>query len=147
MSRKTFPFLLVFGLLLATNVAAQTAPELVANIPFGFTVCQEQLAPGKYKVRPVTNANPRVVLIATADNRPIEIMCTHDVEDKKPASTGKLVFNRYGNQYFLSELWVQGEIRGRQLFKTEQEEVLSRELAKTKKREKVTVKVIEVKPQ
>ncbi|HKY29537.1 MAG TPA: hypothetical protein VJM12_16480 [Pyrinomonadaceae bacterium] len=147
MSRKTFPFVLVFGMLLATNVVAQTSQELVANIPFSFTVCQEQLPAGKYKVRPVTSANPRVVLIATENNRPIEMICTHDVQGKKPSTTGKLIFNRYGNQYFLSELWVQGETTGRQLGKTEEEEALFREARGTKKREKVTVKVIELKPE
>jgi hypothetical protein len=133
-------------MLLATNVVAQTSQEMVANIPFSFTVCREQLPAGKYKVRPVTSANPRIVLVATADNRPIEMICTHDVQSKKPATTGKLIFNRYGNQYFLSELWLQGETTGRQLGKTEAEEALFR-ASETKKREKVTVKVIELKPE
>lgn len=146
MSRKTFPFVLLFGMLLATNVVAQTSQELVANIPFSFTVCREQLPAGKYKVRPVTSANPRIVLIATAGNRPIEMICTHDVQSKKPATTGKLIFNRYGNQYFLSELWLQGETTGRQLGKTEAEEALFR-ASETKRREKVTIKVIELKPE
>ena len=146
MSRKIFPFVIVVGMLLATNVVAQTSQELVANIPFNFTVCREQLPAGKYKVRPVTSANPRIVLVATADNRPIEMICTHDVQSKKPATTGKLIFNRYGNQYFLSELWLQGETTGRQLGKTEAEDALFR-ASETKKREKVTVKVIESKPE
>lgn len=44
-------------------------------------------------------------------------------------------------------LWVQGETTGRQLARTEQEEALFREAKATKKREKVTVKVIELKPE
>ena len=147
MNRKTFPLLIVMGLLFATSVPAQTSQELVANIPFSFTVCQEQLPAGKYKVRPVTSANPRVVLIASENNRALEMICTHDVQGKKRASTGKLIFNRYGDQYFLSELWVQGETTGRQLAMTEQEEALFREARGIKKREKVTVKVIELKPE
>ena len=147
MTRKTLPLVVLLGLLLATNIAAQTSEELVANIPFSFTVCQEQLPAGKYKIRPVTSANPRVVLIATENNRPVEMICTHDVQGKKPATSGKLIFNRYGDQYFLSELWVQGETTGRQLAKTEQEETLFRETGATRKRETVTVKVIELKPE
>jgi hypothetical protein len=147
MSRMTFSLLMVIGFLLATSVAAQTSQELVANIPFSFTVCQEQLPPGKYKVRPVTSANPRVVLIATENNRAIEMICTHDVQSKKPATTGSLIFNRYGDRYFLSELWVQGETTGRQLAKTEQEEALFREARGIQKREKVRVRVIELKPE
>ena len=65
---------------------------------------------------------------------------------QKRADTGKLIFNRYGNQYFLSELWLPGELIGSQLIKTEQEEVLVREAGTIKKHGKVTVKVTEVKP-
>jgi hypothetical protein len=134
-------------MLLVGSVVAQTGEELVANIPFSFTICQEKLPAGKYKVRPVTSANPRIVLIATADNRAVEMVCTHDVQSKKPSATGKLIFNQYGDQFFLSELWVQGEITGRQLAKTEQEEALLKQVKPGTKREKVTVKVIEIKPE
>lgn len=147
MSTKTFPIVIVLGLLLAGSVVAQQGEELVANIPFSFTICQEKLPAGKYKVRPVTSANPRIVLIATADNRAVEMVCTHDVQSKKPSTTGKLIFNQYGDQFFLSELWVQGETTGRQLAKTEQEETLLKQVKPGTKREKVTVKVIEVRPE
>lgn len=149
MDRKTFPFLIMLALLLplmATHVVAQKSHELVANIPFDFTVCREQLPAGKYKVRPISGANPKVVLVASEDNRSVEIVCTRDVKGQKPAATGKLIFNRYGNQYFLSELWLQGDLTGNQLVKTEQEEALLREVTGVKKREKVTVKVTEAKP-
>jgi hypothetical protein len=134
-------------MLLATSVVAQTGQELVADIPFDFIICREKLPAGKYKVRGVTKANPHVVLIATENNRPIEMVCTHDVQSKKPSATGKLIFNQYGDQFFLSELWVQGEITGRQFAKTEQEQALLKQAPPGKKREKVTVRVIEIKPE
>lgn len=149
MNRKTFPFVVVLAILLpllATDVGAQTSHEFVANIPFSFTVCHEQLPAGKYKVRPVSSASPNILLIASADNRPVEIVCTRDVQSQKRAATGKLIFNRYGNQYFLSELWLQGELTGSQIPKTDREEALLRELRPGKKREKVTVKITEAKP-
>lgn len=70
----------------------------------------------------------------------------HDVQSDKAAKKGELIFNRYGDQYFLSELWLPGERIGNQLVKSEKEEALLKELTPRKKREKVTVKVIEVKP-
>ena len=42
----------------------------------------------------------------------------------------KLVFNRYGSQYFLSQVWIAGHRDGEQLRKTGQERGLQRELAK-----------------
>jgi hypothetical protein len=41
--------------------------------------------------------------------------------------TGKLVFHRYGNEYFLSEVWTPGDEWGHRLSKTRRE----REIAAT----------------
>lgn len=146
MNRKSFWFVIMLGVLLplmATSIAAQTSRELMANIPFDFTICRNQLPAGKYKVQSITSANPNALLIRSEDNRSSEIVCTKDVQSRKPATSGKLIFNRYGDQYFLSELWLQGALTGSQLVKSEKEEALIREL---KKHEKVTIKITEVKP-
>jgi hypothetical protein len=43
----------------------------------------------------------------------------------------KLVFNRYGDHYFLSQIWEAGDNAGRELMKSREERQLERELAKT----------------
>lgn len=149
MYRKTLPFviaLIVLLPLMATRAGAQTNQELVANVPFDFTVCQERLPAGEYKVRPVSSANPRVLLVSSRDDRSVIMVCTRDVKGQKPAATGKLIFNRYGDQYFLSEMWLPGEITGIEVAKSDQEAALLKELTGAKKRGKVTIKVTEVKP-
>ena len=45
----------------------------------------------------------------------------------RPAAATKLVFRKYGEQYFLSQIWVEGEETGAQLPKTRVEkELMSR---------------------
>jgi hypothetical protein len=117
-----------------------------ADIPFSFTVCKEQLPAGKYRIEPFSRANPSIMLFRSEDNRSVEIVCTRDVQGTKLSGKGKLIFNRYGNQYFLSELWFPGERTGSEVLKSEREEMLLRELAPRMKRERVTVKVSEAKP-
>lgn len=145
---RSLRFLAILGLLapvmFITHASAQDK-ELVVNIPFNFTACTEQMPAGKYKVIPVTSANPRLLLVRGLDNRSAEIICAHDVQSAKPSTSGKLIFNRYGDQYFLSELWYAGNITGVQVYRSEKEEALLRELAPPGKREKVTVKITEVK--
>ena len=147
---RTFRFLIMLGLLVPfvvfAHASAQKNSELVVNIPFNFTACKEQMPAGKYKVLPITSANPRLLLVRGEDNHSAEIICAHDVQSSKRATSGKLIFNRYGNQYFLSELWFAGDTTGIQVTKSDREEALLRELAPRGKREKVTVKVTEVKP-
>jgi len=50
-------------------------------------------------------------------------------ESLTPASKTKLVFNRYRDQYFLAEIWVEGATLGRRLLKSSREKELSKELA------------------
>lgn len=144
---RSVPSLIFLALLLpviATDARAQK--NLVANIPFDFTVCREQLPSGKYRVQSITSASGAMLLVKSDDNRSAEIVCTHDMQSSKQVDQGKLIFNRYGERYFLSEIWFPGERTGNQLVKTELEEALVREPAPQKKRERVTIKVTEVKP-
>lgn len=137
--------LAVLLLFAAADIAAQTNQELLADIPFEFTVCTEQLPAGTYKVRSLTTANPHVMLVRSDESRSVIMACAHAVQIQKRTTTGKLIFNRYGNKYFLSELWLRGEIIGTELVKSQQEQALLREL-KERKKEKVTIKVTETKP-
>jgi len=149
MQTRSFPCLIMLALLLplvATRANAQSTRELVANMPFDFTVCQQQLPAGKYKVRPISSASANVLLVRSEDNRAAEIVCTNSVQSTKPVANGKLIFNRYGDQYFLSEMWFPGERVGNQLVKSEREEAVLRELTPPKKRERVTVRITEAKP-
>jgi hypothetical protein len=68
------------------------------------------------------------------------------VQATKRVVNGKLIFNRYGGQYFLSEMWFPGARIGNQLVKSEKEEALIKEMIPGKKREKVTITITEVKP-
>ena len=148
MNRKTFVFVGMLGAVLAVMtmpVMAQNR-ELTAEIPFDFTICTQQLPAGKYKVVPMTSATTNLLLVHSEDNRSAEIACTHDIRGNKPVSAGKLIFNRYGSQYFLAELWFPGEISGHEIYKSDREEALIKELAPKLKRGKVTIRVTEVKP-
>ena len=130
--------------LLAVYAGAQTTHQLVVDIPFDFTICRQQLQAGKYTIRPISSANPSVLLVQ-GDKNSAEIVCTEDVRSTKAAAEGKLIFNRYGDQHFLSEMWFPGEKVGSRILKGEREEALVREL-KPRKREKVTVRITEAKP-
>ena len=148
MNKRTFLFAMLLAALLpamSTRSVAQTR-EMVADIPFNFTVCRQQMPAGKYKVRPMTSATSNLLLVRSEDGDFAEITCTRDMQSSKRASEGKLIFNRYGNQYFLTELWFQGEMTGNQVIKSESEEALISGLPPKTKGGRVTVRVTEAKP-
>ena len=51
----------------------------------------------------------------------------------KAQEQAKLIFHRYGNHYFLAQVWVDGETEGLQAQKSRGERALQRELAEVKK--------------
>ena len=147
MSRR-LSLVIMLGILLplaAAGIVAQTAHELVADVPFEFSVCAEQLPAGTYKVRMLSGSNPQVMLVSSDTSRSVIVACGHAIQLQHQTTTANLIFNQYGNKYFLSELWL-ADITGAELFKSEQEQALLREVKERKKREKVTIKVTETKP-
>jgi hypothetical protein len=57
------------------------------------------------------------------------IVGSNVAEALEGAEKTKLVFNRYGSQYFLAEIWVGSAALGRQLPKTSREKELAKEVA------------------
>src|SRR6266404_3151675 len=91
---------------------------MTAKIPFDFTVGTKSFTAGEYIVRS-ESARP-VLALESADHKSAIMALTQDVHTRTPLSKGKLVFNRYGDQYFLSQVWRPGAT-GRQLPKSSAE--------------------------
>ncbi|MBS1791745.1 MAG: hypothetical protein JST85_28815 [Acidobacteria bacterium] len=119
---------------------AQSESSLRAKIPFSFTVCREQLPAGTYTIKHPTG-NTHTLVVKGADNRSVDIACVNNMPSSKPVAEGTLIFNRYGNAYFLAETWWPGDEVGHSLVKTEKELALIKE-SPTKKPEKVIIKIV-----
>ena len=87
----------------------------MANIPFAFTVANDTLPPGRYTVTPV---NQTLLRIFNSHNQGTFVPTT-GVEGKATESTSKMVFHRYGDAYFLSEVWASAS--GRKVFQSRSE--------------------------
>ncbi len=81
-------------------MAQSNASRIIADIPFAFTVGNRTF-PGRYTV---TRLNEKIVWIFNSQNQGTAAL-NYQIEGKAPDSS-KMVFRRYGNAYFLSEVWV-----------------------------------------
>jgi hypothetical protein len=106
---------------MAATQAARAQQPMVASIPFAFVVGNTTLPAGDYRVQ-VLDRNSKVLLIHCSDSSASAIVITNAAQAKELSSESKLVFNRYGNRYFLSQVWTAGSIHGRQLLKSPREE-------------------------
>jgi hypothetical protein len=70
------------------------------KVPFDFTVGSNALPTGTYQV---SRASGNAILIESKDGR-FHAMTTTHADDKESYGGGKLIFARYGNQYFLHEV-------------------------------------------
>jgi hypothetical protein len=105
--------------------------SLKVNIPFAFQVGNKTMPAGEYSIQRVSDGDGRIQLIRRTDSSASAMAPTLLVDAKDGKSESVLVFHKYGNSYFLSEIWT-GESQGRQLFKSEREKELARETSGSK---------------
>jgi len=105
---------------LATTQVARAQEAVLANIPFAFTAGQMTLPAGEYRVQKLTN-DSSPLLIRSTDGDGASIVMTFAASANAPQAKSKLVFHRYGNRYFLAQVWTAGSARGRELPKSAKE--------------------------
>jgi len=109
------------ALLAASTAVGQTnRGDVFTNIPFAFTVANHTLPPGRYII---THPSEKVLRIFNSHNTGMFAL-TNRVEAKAPEGS-KMVFHRYGDAYFLSEVWVAGSRTGRKVLQSRAEKELT----------------------
>lgn len=104
--RIILPFGLFAILAAAPAARAQSAHEQTASVPFSFHVGDKSFPAGVYRVRQLNPASDRVALeIKSEDGRGRKVTLTSFVRGGKTAGGARLVFTRYGEQYFLAQIW------------------------------------------
>ena len=90
---------------------AQSRPIVRAKIPFGFTVANKQLPAGNYTIAKTANSN-QIVLIRSEKGHEAVYSLSNSRQASSTPSETKLVFRRYGDQYFLAQMWTKGDVGG-----------------------------------
>jgi hypothetical protein len=107
------------------------------DIPFDFTVGNKEFKAGKYSVsRLQPSYNAGTLVIRGAENGEVACFNVNNVVDKDDSGT-RLIFRRYGNQYFLARIFDGYGAGGAELMKSKSE----REAAK--KRDIITRNALE----
>lgn len=107
---KTIRTLISFCLFFAaTAMFAQleSQPLMKVNVPFQFTVANHTLPAGEYMIS--TIQPERTIRIASVKGKASEILTVSPLYASRPSANSRLVFNRYGDSYFLAEVWSTGQ--------------------------------------
>ena len=105
-----------FGLAVAAATAfvisplkAQLTSNVEANIPFAFRVGDATMPAGKYIVSPLDEGQ---IEVSAVSGKPSAVYIVETTSADQPAGKTELIFHRYGNQEFLSQLVLEGEQEG-----------------------------------
>jgi hypothetical protein len=94
--------ILSIGIALVTVAAVQAQDKTVtANVPFNFYIGSKAMSQGAYTVAEFWHG--AVVALRSADGA--TSVTTHEVTSNQRFEPAKLVFHRYGDSYFLAEIW------------------------------------------
>ena len=107
---KSARTLITFCLLLtATTVFAQIENQrlMKVDVPFAFDVEDHFLPAGEYTIFTVT---PEwMIRIVSADGKHSAVITTLPNYANEPSTKSRLVVHKYGNEYFLEQVWTAGE--------------------------------------
>jgi hypothetical protein len=127
MKKQIFTMIAMIGLLGCLTVSARaqcSSLQSKANVPFPFNVAQTRLPAGEYTVTCLPEAG---LLLIRSTDRKARAAATMISVTGKVQDHGKLVFHRYGSQYFFVQAWTGGTETGLELPTTNAERTAARE--------------------
>ncbi len=142
--RKQLLGLATFGFFLTLAVAsvqAQAGYRIQTNIPFDFTAGESSLRAGIYAVEMISD---NAVRVRSIDGKKSVLLLTSATEPGRTQKPARIIFNRYGDRYFLSQAWMSAGDVGRELHPSGAERRMAKEFSLAKgdaKSQKVQVAV------
>jgi len=101
MKRITATALLAIANFALAGASYAQSNGVLANVPFAFTVGNKVLPAGNYTIR---SESTQVIMIKNHDHPAEAALSLVNQASNGSPSGGKLLFKKYGSQYFLSEI-------------------------------------------
>ena len=119
----------------------QSRQQVVTHVPFDFVIGDKTLPAGDYTTTLSADGGSRVLVQNDEANSSI-FRLTNSIQADPSKSQARLVFHRYGQSYFLSEVWIGGDISGRALLRSKQESSLRREMGRLAQNTYQTIELV-----
>jgi len=111
---------------------AQLSNPIRAKIPFDFSVGNKKLPAGEYTFSRLSGfSDANTMSVSSADVNAHLYPSTLEARVLTPKNESTLVFHKYGDQYFLEQIWSGGEQTGSQVPESRSERTIERRLAQT----------------
>jgi hypothetical protein len=118
MNSQAFRIAVVVAALLMVSSAVAQSGDVLVNVPFPFLVNNRHMPAGRYLVTPAANG---VLRMSDTEHTSNQLFMNAQVVESREPQPPKLVFHRYGDSYFLAEVWNGHGNIGRKLRKSKGE--------------------------
>lgn len=105
------------GATLTSNAQIKSDITIKANVPYAFVVGDTTLPAGAYTIR-VADGFQNVLVITSATGKTAVLFQTEPVTARSAMDKNELVFDKIGDTYFLSQVFLRGDVSGSQLLKS-----------------------------
>src|SRR6266478_4321677 len=120
----------VFALtIFAGKAHAQIVGDLDVDIPFQFHAGNTKLPAGKYRIHMLDNTDLTVMEITSADGSTSALFQVQESDANAAPAKSELIFNKYGNRYFLTKLFDEGNPSGSRVVESRYEKQMSKAAA------------------
>lgn len=117
-------------MLLAVTMVGESMAQTIrmkANVPFDFVVNGSSLPAGEYTIQSFGAMDGRTLRVGKTGSHQGALVNTVDMDMAKASRQTKLIFHRYGDRYFLAQVWIEGSDRGAQLPVSHRESELAKD--------------------
>lgn len=121
-------------LLGGSSARAQVIGEVEAKIPFNFYAGNTRLPAGKYFIKVLDDSSLSVMEISSANGRTSALFDVRDSQANAKPPKDELIFDKYGNQYFLAKVYEQGNKYGSAVEESRYEKRTAKDGAKAETR-------------
>lgn len=130
---KNFALIIVFVFIFAAFANAQVHKQIAVHIPFDFYVQNQKMTAGDYLIESISpQSNQSTLVFREKSGKAKGILKTIPIELNKDRKSfePKLIFNRYGSEYFLAEIRNPLEESGFAVRATKTEKILAKKFGK-----------------
>src|ERR1041384_1827956 len=133
--KKAFALSGLLVLLTFASALGQSDRQTIIHIPFNFSVGEKAFPAGSYVIERNRNNSDTVWVIRHKDDSGSAILLTRPVRGNDVVAKTRLVFNRYDDLHFLSEVWIVGSESGHEIPITKRERALEKTLAERRQQQ------------
>ena len=112
-----------------TKAKAQITEDLEVDVPFQFHAGNSKLPPGKYFIHVLDNSDLNIMEITSADGATSALFEVQGTQANSLPAKSELIFDKYGNRYFLAKLFDEGNPSGSQVLESRYEKRISQAAA------------------